>query len=124
VSAEDRELLYSIAVTIGYLEAWRLWFSGQQLPSDAVLWFMTLRWWARAGKIATFLGGATVLLDLAGPDRLRAVGRSRRLKAVPGELLEKSPYLAGTFWLLIATPVSAILLFAQTGSTASCGRAD
>ena len=51
-----------------------MWFAGQQVPGDAVLWFMSVRWWARAGKIATFVGGATVILDLIGPDRLRTIG--------------------------------------------------
>jgi hypothetical protein len=68
----------SMRVTIGYLEAWRLWFSGQQPPSDAVLWFMSLRWWARAGKLAAFVGGATVILDLIGPERLRQFGQTRQ----------------------------------------------
>lgn len=62
---------------IGYLEAWRLWFAGQQVPGDALLWFMSLRWWARAGKIATFLGGTTVVLDIIGPERLRKVAERR-----------------------------------------------
>jgi hypothetical protein len=31
-------------------------------------------WWGRAGKIAAFLGGLTVVLDVIGPDRIREFG--------------------------------------------------
>lgn len=69
---------------IGYLEAWRLWIGGQQPPSDAVLWgVMSLRWWARTGKIAAFVGGATVILDLVGPERLRQFGRTTSRTRLP-----------------------------------------
>lgn len=55
-----------------------MWFAGQQVPGDAVLWWMSVRWWSRAGQLAAFLGGATVVLDLIGPERLRELGRGSR----------------------------------------------
>jgi hypothetical protein len=45
-------------VTISYLEAWRVWFSGEEVDPQAQLWFMSVRWWGRAGKIMGFLGVA------------------------------------------------------------------
>jgi hypothetical protein len=62
-------------VAIGYLEAWRTWLAGQQPSGDAVMWFMSIRWWGRAGKMAAFIGGATVILDLVGSARLKTIGR-------------------------------------------------
>ena len=37
-----------------------------------------MTWWGRAGKIFQFLGGLAVILDLVGPDRLRAWGAQLR----------------------------------------------
>jgi hypothetical protein len=62
-------------VTIGYLDAWADWFSVGQVPGDLWMGPLTIRWWGRVGKIAAFIGGATVVLDLIGPDRLRGLGR-------------------------------------------------
>jgi len=63
--------------SVGYFEAWGLWFSGQEVDPQARLWFMGLLWWGRAGKIAAFLGGLTVILDLIGSERLRSWARNR-----------------------------------------------
>jgi hypothetical protein len=60
-----------VSGTIGYLDAWSLWLSGQQPPGDWWMGPMTIRWWSRIGKIATFIGGGTVVLDLVGPTRLK-----------------------------------------------------
>lgn len=74
--------------TIGYVDAWLTWFSGQQVPGDLVLWGRTVRWWGRAGKIAAFIGGTTVILDVIGSQRLRAIAvkseeRQRRAVSSP-----------------------------------------
>lgn len=37
---------------------------------------MPILWWSRGGKIVSFVGGATLVLDLVGPDRLRELGRA------------------------------------------------
>jgi hypothetical protein len=69
---------YTELVTIGYLEAWRVWFGGQEVNPHARLWFMSVLWSGRAGKIASFIGGATVILDLIGPERLRQFALTQR----------------------------------------------
>jgi hypothetical protein len=56
-----------------YLDAWHGWASGQPILSHELLGISIL-WWGRIGEIAVFLGGLTVVLDLIGPERLRAVG--------------------------------------------------
>ncbi|MEV6238819.1 hypothetical protein [Lentzea sp. NPDC051838] len=54
----------------GLWEAWRLWGTGAS-TQQFVLWGMPLLWWGRAGKVAQFVAGLAVLLDLIGPVRLR-----------------------------------------------------
>ncbi|SMD16204.1 hypothetical protein [Lentzea albidocapillata] len=50
-----------------------IWFSGKQ-TSGATLWGLSMVWWGRAGKLLQFMAGCVVILDLVGPDRLRAIG--------------------------------------------------
>ncbi|WP_285607226.1 hypothetical protein [Actinokineospora globicatena] len=50
-----------------------LWLSGKQ-TSGATLWGLSMVWWGRVGKLLQFLAGCVVVLDLVGPERLRAVG--------------------------------------------------
>jgi hypothetical protein len=105
---------YTWRVTIGYLDAWRAWFSGQEVDPQARLWFMSVLWWGRAGKIAAFLGGATVILDLIGPDRLRSFPkhpRVRKVLEVPRTPLRKSTHFVRDF-LGLPNIIGAILLLA------------
>lgn len=89
-------------MAIEWAEAWRLWFGGQQPPSDAVLWFMSVRWWARAGKIAALLGGMTVILDILGPERLRGI--AAKIRALKGDRITDKLATVGilAFFLLWA----------------------
>jgi len=43
--------------------------------SRLVLWGMPLLWWGRLGKVLEFTAGLVVVLDLVGPEPLRALGR-------------------------------------------------
>jgi hypothetical protein len=56
-------------------EAWRLWAQGH-LTEDTVLWGLRLLWWARIGKLLQCAGGATIVAEIIGPDRLRVFGNS------------------------------------------------
>ena len=96
--------------TITYLDAWSQWFAGREVDPQLRLWFMSILWWGRVGKIAAFLGGLTVILDLIGPDRLRTWGTAGRTKweqpvitAVVAVLTFLIPFLlgdlSGTAWL-------------------------
>ncbi|MEU8207135.1 hypothetical protein [Streptosporangium sp. NPDC049046] len=54
---------------IGYFEAWQMWLNGRStLGND--MFGLPMIWWGRAGKIAAFVSGMTILLDIAGPERL------------------------------------------------------
>lgn len=61
--------------TIGYLDAWSMWLSGQEVDPQLRMGPMTVLWWGRVGKIAAFMGGLTIILDLVGTERLREAGR-------------------------------------------------
>lgn len=50
------------------------WRDGQQL-TGATLWGQPLFYWARWGKALQFVAALTVVLDLIGPDALRAFGK-------------------------------------------------
>jgi hypothetical protein len=110
-----------VSGTITYLDAWFLWFSGQEVDPRLRLWFMSILWWGRAGKIAAFLGGLTVILDLIGPDRLRRWGRAGRtawgqpiITAVVAVLTFLIPFvlggLSGFAWLVPVFMIGAGLL--------------
>jgi len=59
---------------VTYLEAWRLWRSGQS-TSDLMLWGHAMLWWGRAGKLAQFAGE----LDY----RLCCMPRTMRISRTP-----------------------------------------
>lgn len=95
---------------IGYVEAWGLWFGGEQLKGDAVLWFMSLRWWGRAGKLLTFLGGATVILDIVDPVKLRNVPKQVADKAAMNAVT------VGMIIYLLALGIPALVASARRGN--------
>ncbi|MEV4285697.1 hypothetical protein AB0K40_09335 [Nonomuraea bangladeshensis] len=69
---------------ISYFEAWVMWLDGRSTVGND-LFGVPMIWWGRAGKIAAFAGGLTVVLDLAGPDRIAAA--SRRIKSALESLM-------------------------------------
>jgi hypothetical protein len=56
---------------ISYFEAWQMWSEGRSTLGNDLLG-MPMIWWGRLGKITAFASGATILLDIVGPMRLRA----------------------------------------------------
>jgi hypothetical protein len=50
-----------------------IWFSGRQ-TSGSTLWGLSMVWCGRIGKLMQFVAGFVVVLDLIGPNRLRAIG--------------------------------------------------
>ncbi|WP_104482398.1 hypothetical protein V5P93_005643 [Actinokineospora auranticolor] len=59
------------------LGLWSRWLTGEQLGGER-LWGWPLLAWGRTGKALQFVAGLTVVLDLVGPDRLRAFGAELR----------------------------------------------
>jgi len=85
---------------ISYFEAWGDWFAGQQVDPQYQLWFLNILWWGRLGKIAAFLGGLTVILDLVGPERLRRWGRE---SGTWKESLQRPTSITLSFGVAVAT---------------------
>lgn len=90
--------------TITLLEAWGQWFSGNTVPGQAELWGVSVLWWGRIGKALAFLAGATVILDIIGPERLREWSRRKEdVEAAAGWFgmaLFVPLFGAGTFFVL------------------------
>ena len=63
-----------------FFNAWHLWWQGS-LTRDFNLYGLGLLWWGRIGKAVAFIGALTVVLDLIGPDRLRAWGKKVHAKS-------------------------------------------
>lgn len=63
-----------VVEALDYAEAWRRWFTGQQVNTHA-MWGLPILWWARIGKFIQFGAGLTVVLDLIGQERLDAFVR-------------------------------------------------
>jgi hypothetical protein len=83
--------------SVGYFEAWATWFNGQEVDPHANMLGVPMLWWGRAGNIATFVGGATVLLDIIGPERLRAWGQRPDRLLKPSKSVMTACYLI--FWV-------------------------
>lgn len=64
-----------MATELSLLQAWTLWMDGP-LPADATYLGLKMFVWARAGKVLQFLGGATILAEIVGTQRLRLFGAS------------------------------------------------
>ena len=56
-------------------QAWSQWASGQEV-SARLLWGMRILWWGRIAKIVGLVSALTVVVEIVGPTRLRAFGRS------------------------------------------------
>ncbi|MGI5503599.1 hypothetical protein [Lentzea sp. CA-135723] len=65
---------------VEWWELWTAWWSGRQVGQSQLVGWPVL-YWGRLGKVLQFAAGLTVLLDLIGPDPLRAFGK--RLTRVP-----------------------------------------
>ncbi|MCK2215486.1 hypothetical protein MF672_017065 [Actinomadura sp. ATCC 31491] len=58
---------------ISYFEAWSVWFDGRSTIGSELLG-LPMIWWGRFGKILSFVSGASVVVDLIGPERLSRYG--------------------------------------------------
>jgi len=70
------------------------------------MWGLPILWWGRIGKILQFSGGAVVVLDLIGPERIvqlaeRSKGRLKALRAEAVKRLRAHPALMERFIYLI-----------------------
>ncbi|MBN6034432.1 hypothetical protein [Amycolatopsis sp. 195334CR] len=71
---------------VDLVEAWRQWNAENPALKDMRLWGTQILWWGRIGKIAMFVSGLVLVLDIIGPERMRRVterpgASARRLMA-------------------------------------------
>lgn len=101
---------YALVVAdISYFEAWGMWLDGRStLGSD--LFGMPMIWWGRGGKIAAFVSGFTVVLDILGPDKLREFAdRVRRVDPKRARDVERNS-MVGLATFSVGTVVTGLLL--------------
>lgn len=106
--------------SVGYWEAWSLWWSGAKVDG-LLMWGVPVLWWGRIGKLAQFAGGLVVIIDLLGSKRLRdmsTVTRTWQGRVRPAltsrSLSEESRsvrWLAGTI-VAITAPLAVVLTVA------------
>ena len=60
---------------ISILDAWILWLAGHLSPHSTI-WGVSIFWWGRLGKMMQFIGAATIIADIIGPEKIRAFGSS------------------------------------------------
>ena len=91
---------------ISYFEAWQMWMNGRStLGND--LFGVPMIWLGRSGKIAAFVGGLAVVLDLVGTERLRYGPMILRTVAVT---------FVGAIVAVVLTYVGIILAYIGSGS--------
>ncbi|MEV4347066.1 hypothetical protein AB0J83_21630 [Actinoplanes sp. NPDC049596] len=91
-------------------DAVALWRTGAEMNS-AVLCGYNIVWWGRLGKLFQFAAGMTVILDLAGPTRLKNVGEHAKerltrisLRALPSRVRKQFSSAQRTVVWLAAAP--------------------
>lgn len=102
---------YAPRVDLTLIEAWALWWSGQQL-TDHTLYGVSVLWLARAGKLLAFLAGTTIVLDALGSERLLEWGdRLKGMSRVPRLVTIAFVYAAVLAWIAVARPTEVGLEF-------------
>lgn len=57
--------------SLNYFEAWGMWWEGKSTLGHDLFGVVSMVWVGRIGKILSFAGGLTLLLDIIGAERLR-----------------------------------------------------
>ena len=55
---------------------WSRWLHGEKVEDYQILWGLKVLWWARIGKGMELVAALSILVDILGPQRLRAFGLS------------------------------------------------
>jgi len=71
---------------ISLIDAWRLWWSGASLLNFSLFGIPVL-WLGRGGKVIEFIGAATIVADIVGPEKLRAFAARLRGLVTLGNIL-------------------------------------
>jgi hypothetical protein len=67
----------SLMADLTLIDAWSSWSSGNTIGDDT-LWGVKILWWGRIGKIVMALSALTIIAEIVGPERIRAVGKALR----------------------------------------------
>jgi hypothetical protein len=86
---------------VDYADAWARWFDGDPSLRDASLWGLRVLWWGRIGKLAAFLAGLTLVLDIIGPERLRQFSE---------RYVQRHRRGAGPGWSAVVAAVAGLVL--------------
>ncbi|SED59742.1 hypothetical protein SAMN04489727_8519 [Amycolatopsis tolypomycina] len=92
-------------------DLWMRWWAGEKVDG-AQLWGLPMLVWGRIGKGLQFAGGLTVVLDLVGPERLRAFGK--RLYVVNWTKKVASPAEGVSVVVAVVTLLAYLAFFALT----------
>lgn len=63
--------------SVGYWEAWQLWFAGERVADLDLLWWKIL-WWGRWGKVLGVASAFLLIVEIIGIERLERTGRTIR----------------------------------------------
>ncbi len=111
--------------TISWWDAWALWFSGREVPGETYMGSFTILAWGRLGKLLSFAGGMTIVLDLIGDARTRKIGKkiepiSKRLMLATSKLSDPTSIQTKSLRVLVySLALLSILLFYVSRSTNS-----
>jgi uncharacterized membrane protein YciS (DUF1049 family) len=97
--------------SLSYFEAWARWFQSGPIDGHTLMMGWPIFWWARAGKLGEFVGAASVVIDIIGPERLRKWSRGG--EDSPGGKLLGSIFALGA--ILPAAVVSGFWVAGQLG---------
>ncbi|GAA3196017.1 hypothetical protein GCM10010486_76960 [Nonomuraea roseoviolacea subsp. carminata] len=95
-----------LVADISYLDAWGMWLDGRSTLGHDLLG-LPLLWWGRFGKILSFVSGATVVVDLVGPEKLSRYGErlARFMARKPSRNTFVVGLLTGGAVVLVAEPI-------------------
>jgi hypothetical protein len=68
----------SAAESVSQIEAWKLWFDGVDISTKTIFFDISIRNWARIGKLLQAGAALAVVLDIIGAPALRQFGNSLR----------------------------------------------
>ena|ERR671915_349196 len=85
---------------------------GQQLDSDCRLWFLTITWWGRLGKLLGVTGFVAVIFELIGHERLKKYGDT--LRGWTYEWIYPIETLEGNKWKIVLVVIFTLLQFVPT----------
>ncbi|MBD2111261.1 MULTISPECIES: hypothetical protein [Cyanophyceae] len=58
------------------------------MPTNTILWGISIFWWERIGKLMQLLGAATIIADIIGPEKIRRFGTSLQSTIAPNILIQ------------------------------------